>query len=174
MDIWGYHPVADDGNRLYGLCFAMGANVSMGATVITNLFSAIPIVGESVVTFLWGGFSVDNPTLNRFFALHYLLPFVLVGVIFFHIAAMHVAGSNNPTGVEPKTCQDVVMFHPFMTAKDSISIVIFLMVFAFFVFYAPNYMGHPDNYIPCRSLSNATTYRTRMVFPALLCDFTRG
>ena len=123
-----------------------------GATVITNLFSAIPIVGENVVTFLWGGFSVDNPTLNRFFALHYLLPFVLVGVIFFHVAAMHVAGSNNPTGVEPKTRQDVVMFHPFMTAKDSISVVVFLMIFAFFVFYAPNYMGHPDNYIPADPL----------------------
>ena len=91
-----------------------------GATVITNLFSAFPIVGPKIVTLLWGGFSVDNPTLNRFFALHYLLPFVLVGVVFLHIAALHIVGSNNPLGIDVKSPQDTVPFHPFYTIKDSV------------------------------------------------------
>lgn len=123
-----------------------------GATVITNLFSAIPMVGDHVVSWLWGGFSVDNPTLNRFFALHYLLPFVICAVLALHIAAMHVAGANNPTGFEPKGPQDTVTFHPYMTAKDLTAIIVFLMVWAFFVFYAPDYMGHPDNYVPANPM----------------------
>ncbi len=123
-----------------------------GATVITNLFSALPIIGEPVVTWLWGGFSVDNPTLNRFFALHYLLPFVILAVVGLHIVAMHIAKSNNPTGVEPKKPEDVVTFHPYYTSKDGVGIGLFLLVYAFFVFYAPNYMGHPDNYIPAKPL----------------------
>ncbi|MBC9208648.1 cytochrome b/b6 [Roseomonas aerophila] len=124
-----------------------------GATVITNLFSAIPLVGNSIVTLLWGGFSVDNPTLNRFFSLHYLLPFVIVGVVFLHVAALHITGSNNPLGIEPKGPQDTLPFHPYYTVKDSVGIVVYLMVFAVLVFFAPNYLGHPDNYIPANPLS---------------------
>ena len=123
-----------------------------GATVITNLFSAIPVVGESIVTLLWGGFSVDNPTLNRFFALHYLMPFVLVGVIFLHVVALHITGSNNPLGIEPKSSQDTLPFHPYYTIKDSFGMCIYLMVFAALVFFAPNYLGHADNYIPANPL----------------------
>ncbi|NQY82163.1 MAG: cytochrome b N-terminal domain-containing protein [Alphaproteobacteria bacterium] len=124
-----------------------------GATVITNLFSALPVIGEPIVTWLWGGFSVDNPTLNRFFALHYLMPFVIFAVVLLHVAAMHQSGSNNPTGVEVKSQEDTITFHPYMTAKDSFGLMVFLFVFAFFVFIAPNYMGHPDNYIPANPLS---------------------
>ena len=123
-----------------------------GATVITNLFSAIPLVGDSLVTLLWGGFSVDNPTLNRFFALHYLLPFVIVGVVFLHVWALHVTGSNNPTGVEPKGKQDTLPFHPYYTMKDTFGVLFFLTIFAVFTFFLPNYLGHPDNYIPANPL----------------------
>ena len=123
-----------------------------GATVITNLFSAFPFVGEWIVQLLWGGFSVDNPTLNRFFALHYLLPFVIVGVVFLHVVALHITGSNNPLGIEPKGPQDTLPFHPYYTAKDSFGLVIYFIVFAGFVFFAPNYLGHPDNYIPADPL----------------------
>jgi ubiquinol-cytochrome c reductase cytochrome b/c1 subunit len=123
-----------------------------GATVITNLFSAFPLVGEAIVTWLWGGFSVDNPTLNRFFSLHYLLPFVIVGVVFLHVAALHVTGSNNPLGIDPKGPQDTVPFHPYYTAKDSVGLVAYLAVFAILVFFFPNTLGHPDNYIPANPL----------------------
>ncbi len=124
-----------------------------GATVITNLFSAIPVVGKAVVTWLWGGFSVDNPTLNRFFALHYLLPFVLIGVVVLHIAALHITGSNNPLGIEPKSDKDTVPFHPYYTVKDLFGLSIFLIFYAAVVCYNPNYMGHPDNYIPANPMS---------------------
>ncbi len=117
-----------------------------GATVITNLFSAIPFVGDPIVTWLWGGFSVDNPTLNRFFSLHYLLPFVIVGVVILHVWALHVVGQNNPTGVEVQSEQDTVAFTPYATMKDAFGMSVFLLIFAWFLFYAPNYMGHPDNY----------------------------
>ncbi|HPF78571.1 MAG TPA: cytochrome b/b6 [Alphaproteobacteria bacterium] len=123
-----------------------------GATVITNLFSAIPLVGDSIVTLLWGGFSVDNPTLNRFFALHYLLPFVIFAVVFLHVWALHVTGSNNPLGVEPKGKQDTLPFHPYYTMKDTFGVLVFLIVYSAFVFFLPNYLGHPDNYIPADPL----------------------
>jgi ubiquinol-cytochrome c reductase cytochrome b subunit len=123
-----------------------------GATVITNLFSAIPVVGESIVTWLWGGFAVDNPTLNRFFALHYLLPFVIVAVVALHVVALHVHGSNNPTGIDVKGPQDTVPFHPYYTMKDGFGVMVFLIIFAGFVFFAPDYLGHPDNYIPADPL----------------------
>ena len=123
-----------------------------GATVITNLFSAFPIVGDPIVTWLWGGFSVDNPTLNRFFALHFLLPFVLLGLVILHTAALHVCGSNNPLGIDPKGPQDTVPFNPYVTVKDGFAVVVFLIFYAAFVFFAPNYLGHPDNYIPANPL----------------------
>ena len=122
------------------------------ATVITNLFSAVPLVGDEIVMWLWGGFSVDNPTLNRFFSLHYLLPFVLIGVVFLHVAALHITGSNNPLGIEPKSPKDTLPFHPYYTIKDTLGISAFLIVFALFVFFAPNYLGHPDNYIMANPL----------------------
>ena len=123
-----------------------------GATVITNLFSAIPFVGNEVVTWLWGGFSVDNPTLNRFYALHYLLPFVIFAVVFLHVAALHVTGSNNPTGIDPKGPQDTVPFHPYYTAKDAVGMLVFILIYAAIVFYAPNALGDPDNYIPANPM----------------------
>ncbi|MCX5578013.1 cytochrome b [Kaistia terrae] len=123
-----------------------------GATVITNLFSAIPIVGETIVTWLWGGFAVDNPTLNRFFSLHYLLPFMIVGVVGLHIWALHIPGSNNPTGVSVKSSQDTLPFHPYFTVKDAFGLVVFLIVYMWFVFYLPNFMGHADNYTPANPL----------------------
>jgi len=123
-----------------------------GATVITNLFSAFPFVGPKIVTLLWGGFSVDQPTLNRFFSLHYLLPFVLVGVVFLHIAALHIVGSNNPLGIDVKTPQDTLPFHPYYTIKDSVGMCVFLIVFAALVFFAPNFLGDPNNFIPANPL----------------------
>src|SRR5246500_2485592 len=118
------------------------------ATVITNLFSAIPGVGSSIVTWLWGGFAVGNPTLNRFYSLHYLLPFVIAGVVVLHIWALHVVGQNNPTGIEPKSEKDMVAFTPYATVKDGFLMVVFCILYAWFVFYIPNFLGHPDNYIP--------------------------
>ena len=123
-----------------------------GATVITNLFSAIPWVGDDIVTLLWGGFSVDNPLLNRFFSLHYLLPFVIIGLVVLHIVALHQHGSNNPIGIDMKTDQDSVPFHPYYTVKDLFGLGAFLIFFAFFVFFAPNYFGEADNYIPADAL----------------------
>jgi len=124
-----------------------------GATVITNLFSAIPWVGEGIVTWLWGGFSVANPTLNRFFALHYLLPFIIVGVVFLHLWALHRFGSNNPIGIDAKGPQDKIPFTPYYTVKDAFGLGVFLIAFALFIFFAPNFMGHPDNYTPANPLS---------------------
>ena len=118
------------------------------ATVITNLFSAIPLVGEPIVSWLWGGYAVGNPTLQRFFSLHYLLPFVIAGVVVLHVWALHVAGQNNPAGVEPQSDKDTVPFTPYATVKDGFCIALFCIVYAWFVFYIPNYLGHPDNYIP--------------------------
>ncbi len=123
-----------------------------GAVVITNLFSVIPYVGEAVVQWLWGGFAVGNPTLQRFFSLHYLLPFVLAGLVFLHIWALHVTGSNNPTGVEVKSRQDIAAFHPYYTMKDLFAISVFLLVFCGFLFYSPWYLGHPINFVPANPM----------------------
>jgi ubiquinol-cytochrome c reductase cytochrome b/c1 subunit len=123
-----------------------------GAVVITNFFSAFPF-GETLVTWLWGGYAVDNPTLNRFFSLHYLLPFMIFGVVILHVWALHVVGQNNPTGVEVKNLtKDTVPFTPYATVKDAFAMVCFFIVFAYFVFYHPNYLGHADNYIPADAL----------------------
>jgi ubiquinol-cytochrome c reductase cytochrome b/c1 subunit len=119
-----------------------------GATVITNLFSAFPVVGETIVSFLWGGYSVDNPTLNRFFSLHYLLPFMIFGVVILHVWALHVTGQNNPTGLDVKNVRkDTLPFTPYATIKDAFALVCFFIFFMWFVFYVPNYLGHADNYI---------------------------
>ncbi len=124
-----------------------------GAQVITGFFSAIPGVGETIRVWLLGGYAPDNAALNRFFSLHYLLPFVIAGVIVLHIWALHIPGSNNPTGVEVKGPQDTVPFHPYYTAKDGFGLGVFLIVFASLIFFAPNLLGHPDNYIPANPLS---------------------
>jgi ubiquinol-cytochrome c reductase cytochrome b subunit len=124
-----------------------------GAQVITGFFSAIPVVGEPIRTWLLGGFAPDDAALNRFFSLHYLLPFVIAGVIILHIWALHIPGSNNPTGVDVKGPQDTVPFHPYYTAKDGFGLGVFLIVFATLVFFVPNYLGHSDNYIQANPLS---------------------
>jgi ubiquinol-cytochrome c reductase cytochrome b/c1 subunit len=118
------------------------------AKVITNLFSAIPVVGDAVVAWLWGGYSVGNPTLARFFSLHYLMPFVIAALVVLHVWALHVVGQNNPAGVDPHTEKDTVAFTPYATIKDTLFIALFLILYAWFVFYIPNYLGHADNYIP--------------------------
>jgi ubiquinol-cytochrome c reductase cytochrome b subunit len=118
-----------------------------GATVITGFFSAFPWVGEWIQTFLLGGFAVDQPTLNRFFSLHYLLPFMITGVVILHIWALHVTGQTNPTGVEVKLKTDTVPFTPYATLKDAFGVSVFLIAYAWFVFYMPNFLGHADNYI---------------------------
>ncbi|XBQ15094.1 MAG: cytochrome b/b6 [Oceanicaulis sp.] len=118
-----------------------------GAMVITNLFGALPLIGGPVTEWLWGGFSVGNATLNRFFSLHYLIPFLIAGVVGLHIWALHVPGNNNPTGLNVKTKNDTLPFHPYYTVKDGFAIVVFLIIFAFFVFYWPDALGHADNYI---------------------------
>jgi len=121
-----------------------------GATVITNLFSAIPFVGGAIVEWLWGGFSVDNATLNRFFSLHYLMPFVIAGLTMIHLSLLHKDGSNNPLGAN--TNVDTVSFYPYFYVKDLFSFLIFTAFFSFFVFYYPNALGHSDNYIPANPL----------------------
>jgi quinol-cytochrome oxidoreductase complex cytochrome b subunit len=122
------------------------------ATVITNLFSAIPLIGQGIVTFLWGGFTVGNPTLNRFYALHYLLPFIILAVVLLHLVALHRFGSNNPLGIEMKGPQDTLPFHPYFTIKDLFGLAVFLLIYSFFVFYAPNFLGSSDNYIPANPM----------------------
>lgn len=122
-----------------------------GATVITNLFSVFPF-GESIVEWLWGGFSVDNPTLNRFFALHYLFPFLIVGVVILHLIALHQHGSNNPLGIDRKEPRDSIPFHPFYTVKDMFGLGLFGLIWAYFIFFNPNFFGEPDNYIPANPL----------------------
>ena len=124
-----------------------------GAQVITGFFSAIPLVGETIRVWLLGGFAPDNAALNRFFSLHYLLPFVIAGVIILHIWALHIPGSNNPTGVDVKGEQDTVPFHPYYTAKDGMGVGVFMLIFAALIFFSPNLLGHPDNYIEANPLS---------------------
>lgn len=123
-----------------------------GVTVITNLFSAFPVIGDGLVTWLWGGFSVDNPTLNRFFALHFLLPFVILGVVFIHVWALHITGSNNPAGVEPKSPKDVIPFNPYFVWKDGFMLVLFLAIFFSVVSFAPLALTEVDHFKPYDSM----------------------
>ncbi len=122
-----------------------------GATVITSIFSAIPILGDPLLEWLRGGFAVENATLNRFFSLHYLLPFVIAAVVILHIWALHIPGNGNPTGVEVRSGRDTVPFTPYATIKDMVGLSVFLIPFAWFVFFAPDILGHPDNYIMANS-----------------------
>jgi ubiquinol-cytochrome c reductase cytochrome b subunit len=122
------------------------------ATVITNFFSAIPLVGERIVIWLWGGYSVTGVTLNRFYSLHYLLPFVIAGLVVLHIWALHIVGQNNPTGLDIQSKSDAVPMSPYAVAKDFFGLAVFVLVFAWFIFYAPDYLGHADNYIPANPL----------------------
>jgi ubiquinol-cytochrome c reductase cytochrome b subunit len=118
------------------------------ATVITNLFSAIPLVGESITSWLWGGYAVGSPTLTRFFSLHYLMPFLIFGLVILHIWALHIPGNNNPVGIDiKKPSKETVPFHPYIVIKDFYALLIFLIIFSGFVFFVPNVLGHPDNYI---------------------------
>ena len=122
------------------------------ATVITNLFSAIPIVGDKIVTLLWGGFTVGNPTLNRFYSLHYLLPFIIIAVVGLHLIALHQHGSNNPLGIDHRGPQDTIPFHPYYTVKDMFGLCVFLLFFSIFIFYIPNMLSSTENYIPANPM----------------------
>ena len=123
-----------------------------GAKVITGLFGAIPLVGEPLQHWLLGGFAPDNATLSRFYSLHFLLPFVILGVVILHIWALHIPGSTNPTGVEVKSESDTLPFHPYYTSKDGFGLGVFLILYCAMVFFMPNALGHPDNYIPANPL----------------------
>jgi ubiquinol-cytochrome c reductase cytochrome b subunit len=136
-----------------GYVLVWGQMSFWGAQVITGFFSAIPLVGEPIRQWLLGGFAPDNAALNRFFSLHYLLPFVTLGVIILHVWALHIPGSSNPTGIEVKSEQDTVPFHPYYTAKDGFGLAIFLIILSALIFFAPNALGHADNYIPANPLS---------------------
>ena len=136
----------------FGYVLPWGQMSFWGATVITNLFSAIPYVGTHIATWLWGDFAVGDATLNRFFSLHYLLPFIIAAVVGLHIWALHVPGNNNPLGIDVKSPQDTVPFHPYYTVKDAFYLSLFVLIFAVFVFYAPNFFGNPDNYQPANPL----------------------
>jgi quinol-cytochrome oxidoreductase complex cytochrome b subunit len=141
------------GTAFFGYVLPWGQMSFWAAVVITNIFGAVPIVGDSILQLLRGGFGVDNPTLNRFFALHYLLPFIIAAVVGLHIWALHVPGNGNPIGVDVKDkSRDTVAFHPFYTTKDLFALVVFLIPFAWFAFFAPDIFGHPDNYIQANAL----------------------
>nr|SBT62688.1 Cob [Candida orthopsilosis]SBT62704.1 Cob [Candida orthopsilosis]SBT62720.1 Cob [Candida orthopsilosis]SBT62782.1 Cob [Candida orthopsilosis]SBT62798.1 Cob [Candida orthopsilosis] len=129
-----------------GYCLVYGQMSHWGATVITNLLSAIPFIGKDIVPFIWGGFSVSNPTMQRFFATHFLLPFILAALVCMHLMALHVNGSSNPLGITGNV--DRLPMHPYFIFKDLVTVFVFLLVFSLFVFYSPNTLGHPDNYIP--------------------------
>ncbi|HEY1865396.1 MAG TPA: cytochrome b N-terminal domain-containing protein [Roseiarcus sp.] len=137
-----------------GYVLPWGSMSFAGATVITNLTSAIPLVGNTIAHWLWGGFAVGGPTLTRFFSLHYLLPFIIVGFVGLHIWALHVAGQNNPDGIEVKDPQrDTVAFTPYATIKDVVGLSVFLILYAWLVFYIPNYLLDADNSVPANPLA---------------------
>ena len=133
-----------------GYALPFGQQSLWGISVITSLFSVVPFVGNDLVQWLWGGFSVNNATLNRFFSLHYLLPFLIAAASIVHIAALHHKGSNNPLGIN--AAADKISFYPYLVAKDLVGLVILLIVLSILIFFAPNLLSHPDNYIPANSL----------------------
>ena len=136
-----------------GYALVWGQMSFWGVTVITNLFSALPLVGTGITKWLWGGYAVSGVTLNRFFSLHFLLPFVIFGVVILHIWALHVVGQNNPTGLDIKTKSESVPMLPFAIMKDAFALAIFALVYAWFVFFVPNYLGDADNFIEANPLS---------------------
>jgi ubiquinol-cytochrome c reductase cytochrome b subunit len=138
------------GIAFLGYVLPYGQMSLWGATVITNMLSAIPWIGQDFVQFVWGGFSVNNATLNRFFSLHYLLPFVLAALAIMHLMTLHVHGSSNPLGVSSNA--DKLPMHPYYLFKDLVTIFLFFLVLALFVFYMPNALGHSDNYIPANPM----------------------
>ena len=138
------------GTAFMGYVLPWGQMSFWGATVITNLVSAIPVAGPSIVEWLWGGFSVDNATLNRFFSIHYLLPFAITGLVIVHIALLHKDGSNNPLGIDSST--DKIPFYPYCYVKDLFNALLFIVFFSVFLFFYPNLLGHPDNYIPANPM----------------------
>lgn len=129
-----------------GYCCVYGQMSHWGALVITNLFSAIPFVGNDIVSWLWGGFSVSNPLIQRFFALHYLVPFIIAAMVIMHLMALHIHGSSNPLGITGNL--DRIPMHSYFIFKDLVTVFLFMLILALFVFYSPNTLGHPDNYIP--------------------------
>ena len=140
----------------FGYVLPWGQMSFWGATVITSLFSSIdqvvPHAGTAITTWLWGDFAVGDATLNRFFSLHYLLPFVIAAVVGLHVWALHVPGNNNPLGIDVKGPQDTVPFHPYYTVKDAFYLSLFVLLYVGFVFFAPNFFGNPDNYTPANPL----------------------
>jgi quinol-cytochrome oxidoreductase complex cytochrome b subunit len=138
-----------------------------GATVITNLFSAIPWLGGELVLLLWGGFSVEAPTLNRFLSLHFLLPFILAALVIVHLIALHQNGSNNPEGLPSNT--DRIRFHPYFTSKDLVGFFWFLLLLSYFVFFAPEALGHPDNSIPANALVTPASIVPEWYFLPFYC-----
>ena len=135
----------------FGYVLPWGQMSFWGATVITNLFSAIPVVGTHIATWLWGDFAVGDATLNRFFSLHYLLPFIIAGVVVLHIWALHVPGNNNPLGIDVKGPQDTVPFHPYYTVKDAFYLSLFVILFAGLRVLRPELLRQSGQ-LPCRPI----------------------
>jgi ubiquinol-cytochrome c reductase cytochrome b subunit len=121
-----------------------------GATVITSMVTAIPVAGKPIVQWLWGGYTVANPTLNRFYSIHFVLPFLIAGMTLIHLALLHKVGSNSPIGSD--TGVDNIPFYPYYVSKDIFAFTVYLLIFGIFVFYFPNVLNHPDNYIPADPL----------------------
>ena len=140
------------GTAFLGYTLPWGQMSYWGATVITNLFSAIPVVGDAILLTLLGDFTVSDATVNRFYVLHWLLAFAIVGLVVFHVITLHMTGSNNPSGMEPQNWDETLSFHPYMTIKDTKAMVLFFIVVAFVLFFFPNIMGHSDNYIRANSM----------------------
>lgn len=138
-----------------GYVLVWGMMSTSAASVISGLFKAVPFIGPWLHETLLGGFNIGQPTLNRFYSLHYLFPFILLGLVGFHVWAVHQVGQNNPTGVEVQSASETVPFTPFATVKDIFAISVFLIFFSWFLFYMPDYMGHPDNYIPGDTMSTS-------------------
>lgn len=142
--------LATMGTAFLGYVLPWGSMSFWGATVITNLLSAIPWIGMDLVQFIWGGYSVDNATLNRFYSLHYLLPFVITALVVVHLMALHQEGGSNPLGVKSEV--DKIPFHPYYSIKDIYGFILFFILYAYFIYFNPNVLGHPDNYVPANPL----------------------
>lgn len=145
-----------------GYVLVFGSMSLWGCVVITNLLSAIPFVGQDIVEWIWGGYSVSNPTLNRFYSFHYLLPFILTGLIIVHLIALHIGGSNNPIGLDSNI--DKLVFHPYYSIKDLFGYTLFTLLYIYLIFFDPNWLGHSDNYIPANPLVTPTHIQPEWYF----------